>query len=308
MQGNKIAVIDLGTTSTKILISEYKNKSFQEVFRKKYESNLGDGLHESKIISREAVNKNLQILLQINNLLKEYNVGKAKIFSTEVLRSAQNSNEVVSQIEQGSGLPVRVLTHDEESFAFWNGLTSDLECSGLIAGYDVGGGSYQFMYGTKKELHGVKLVKKGVNYYLNNFTPNDPPLPQDFDRIEEDVAHDIQDLTICLGKETPFIHGSSSVLDFYKEAGYVMTPYKYSLSHPYQLDLSETKRMYYKVRCLPYEERQKYFPSLPFFMKGTYVGTAIFLKLAEKTGITFELPSNNNIANGLIYLLAEGLL
>ena len=244
MTNSKIAVIDLGTTSTKLLICEYKDKSFQPIYRKKFESNLGDGLGESKVISQDAVDKNLQILANINELLREHNVSKTKIFSTEVLRSAHNSKEVIQKIEQGSGLPVRVLTRDEESFAFWEGLAGDLNYDGMVAAYDVGGGSYQFMYGTKNKLEGVKLVKKGVNYYLNNFTPNDPPSPQDFDAIEADVAKDIQDLKVHFGKDTPFIHGSSSVLDFYTEAGYVMAPYQFSKSHPFQVDLDETKRMY----------------------------------------------------------------
>jgi exopolyphosphatase / guanosine-5'-triphosphate,3'-diphosphate pyrophosphatase len=302
-----IAIVDIGTTSTKLLISEFLNGQWKSLFKQKYESNFGKDMDQNdNNITEEGISKNVQILSDINKLIDQYNVKTAKIFATEVLRKASNANKVKEILEKTSSLQLKILSHDEESFAFWTGLTNDFDYDGILAAYDVGGGSYQFMYGTKEKLFGTKLVNKGVNYYRDNFTKTDPPTPKNYEDIELDVQNDIQDLDVIFDPIIPLVHGSSSVINLYKEAGYYMETYSQSFSHPYKVSLDETRRMYNKVRCLPYIERQKYFPSMPFFMETTYIGTAIMLKIAEKTGLQYELPSNNNIANGLVYLVNEG--
>ena len=81
--------------------------------------------------------------------------------------------------------------------------------------------------------------------------------------IEAYIAEQMQDLHITFPEGTPFLHGSSSVIDFFEEAGMVMEPFPYSPSHPYLVPIETVEQFYKKTRCLSKNERAKLFPSHP---------------------------------------------
>lgn len=97
-----------------------------------------------------------------------------------------------------------------------------------------------------------------------------------------------------------FIHGSTSVIDFYTEAKLPLEPYNLSGGHPWQLSLDKSRQFYEKLRLLPKSERGQYFPSQPNFTDGASIGLANILLIAEQTGLKFELPSNNSLVHGFL--------
>jgi hypothetical protein len=60
------------------------------------------------------------------------------------------------------------------------------------------------------------------------------------------------------------------------------------------------ERFYKTTRCLEKTEREKLFPSHPGFTEGAPIGFANVITIAKKTGLTNDIPSNNNIINGFL--------
>src|SRR3989344_6913233 len=131
---------------------------------------------------------------------------------------------------------------------FWHGMTAVFEWEGQIAGIDIGGGTVEFMWGTKDKLEGYKLLKTGVLVMREKYIKSDPATEEEFGLMESEIRKEIVDLEIKFSPETPFIHGSTSVIDFYREAGVKMGEFKYSKSHPFKVDLGQTRRFYKEIR------------------------------------------------------------
>jgi exopolyphosphatase/guanosine-5'-triphosphate,3'-diphosphate pyrophosphatase len=139
----------------------------------------------------------------------------------------------------------------------------DFSYDGVVATIDIGGGSVQFMRGDKKGLQGKRQYKTGALFLREKFIHGEPPTEAEYDEIERFIAEQLQDLDITFPVGTPFVHGSSSVIDFFSEAGIEMEHFPYSPSHPFQVPIEKVEAFYLQTRCLPPAERAKLFPSHP---------------------------------------------
>jgi exopolyphosphatase/guanosine-5'-triphosphate,3'-diphosphate pyrophosphatase len=142
-------------------------------------------------------------------------------------------------------------------------LIKDFKYEGVVATIDIGGGSVQFMRGDKSGLQGKRQYKTGALFLREKYITNEPPTEAEYAEIEHYISEQIQDLNITFPVGTSFVHGSSSVIDFFKEAGIEMQTFSHSPSHPYLVPMNVVEAFYLKTRCLPKAERAKIFPSHP---------------------------------------------
>lgn len=305
----KIAIIDQGTNSSKLHIFACdENGSPREIMRKKAETRLGDEMAiRGDIIQEEPVLRTVAALRDFKETCSQHDVHSIEVVSTEVLRKAKNAQEVLERIIRDTGLHIKVLNQEQEAEMFWHGITLDFTWDRQIAAIDIGGGSVQFMYGTREKLQTHELLPLGTLFLRNTFITHDAATREEFEKIESYIQEAIAHITYTLPPDTPFIHGSSSVLNCYQEAGVALEPFTHSHSHPYLARLTHTRELYEKVRFLPQKERTHYFPSEPGFMDGLCPGLASVLFIGQKVGLTYELPSNYNIVSGIATLITRGM-
>ncbi|MDR1026196.1 MAG: hypothetical protein LBL47_02235 [Lactobacillus sp.] len=295
MTENKL-IFDFGTNSFKAFLYDADNKM---LFQKKVENRLGDGGSNSKI-SGDSTQNAINILNVILDDVKKFGPYSTKAFGTEIFRIAENAGDVIDEIKNKTGVVIQVLSQQDELEYYWKGLVKDFNHDGDIAAIDIGGGSVQFMYGDKNKLKGSYLLKTGALFLRKMFIENDPATVEAYKKIEEYIAEQIKDINVKFAPNTPFIHGATSVIDFYTEAKLNLVPFESSKSHPYKIDLKDSRDFYNTMKILPKNERAKYFPSQPDFTDGASIGLANVLLLAEKTGLTYEVPSNHNLINGFL--------
>jgi exopolyphosphatase/guanosine-5'-triphosphate,3'-diphosphate pyrophosphatase len=296
--GNKL-IIDIGTNSIKYFRFLPQNRKWELINKGKIENRLGDGIAEQGLISRYAIDSCINTIKQIL-LSVGYDNCACKAFGTEVFRAAKNANEVIETIKRETNIEIQILTQKQELEIYWKGLIRDFDYDGIIAAIDIGGGSVQFMYGNKKGLQGCHYLKTGALFVRNQFIKSEPPTVEEYLLIERYIKQQIESITVQFPPETPYIHGSTSVIDFYTEAKLNLVPNNCSITHPYKIDLGDTREFYHKLRTLPRGERVKYFPSEPGFTDGASIGMANVLLIAEKTGLSYEIPSNNSIIQGFL--------
>lgn len=304
----KIAIIDLGTSSTKLLIFEVrKNGEINNRHRERIESHLGKGMEGNggKIFNKNIEN-NLAVIRSLIEKSRDFKAEKIKIVSTEVLRKAKNAEVVVQKIAEAVGIKPIIVSQVREAQLFWKGATADFPENMEIAAIDVGGGSVEFMWGTRDRLAGHKLAKTGAFYLKEILGIGDKFSEDNVREIENLIRQELDDVDIKFSPETPYIHGTSAVIDFYREARVPLEPYPHSRSHPYMLDLKHTREFYERSQKMTTAERIKLNPSLPGFAEAAVFGLANVLLFAEKTGLAYELPSNNNITHGIVRAMIEG--
>ncbi|RMD46781.1 MAG: Ppx/GppA family phosphatase, partial [Aquificota bacterium] len=161
----KIAIIDIGTYSTRLLISAIHNKNTIQETIKSIEdilsigkiTSLGRKLKETGFLQKEAINETLSVLKEYKLIVDEYNVDYFKAFATQACREAKNGNEFIKKVKE-MGIDVEVIDGKKEAYFSFLATAYGISPQNSFVMIDQGGGSTEYAYG-QKEYNGYKLIK-----------------------------------------------------------------------------------------------------------------------------------------------------
>ena len=86
----KVASIDLGSNSTRMLIADITNGTITTIYKEHQVTRMADKLSESKIISKEATKRVLKVLAGYVKTINKNNVENIQVVGTAALRDATN--------------------------------------------------------------------------------------------------------------------------------------------------------------------------------------------------------------------------
>ena len=154
----KVASIDLGSNSTRMLIADITNGTITTIYKEHQVTRMADKLSESKIISKEATKRVLKVLAGYFKTINKNNVENIQIVGTAALRDAANSQEIIQLIEKKFGFEVDIVSGEEEGVLTSVGVLNSLGSLENFLIVDIGGRSTEFIYDDDK-----KIVSKSVN-------------------------------------------------------------------------------------------------------------------------------------------------
>jgi exopolyphosphatase/guanosine-5'-triphosphate,3'-diphosphate pyrophosphatase len=175
------AVIDVGTNSVKLLVAEVIGQAIQPVRETSKQTRLGRGFFETHRLQPEAI---AATALAVNRFAEEARALQAasiRIIATSAAREATNPHELVSAIRDATGLPLEIISGDQEADWVFQGVTTDPALADLpLLLLDVGGGSTEFILGQGEHKHFRQSFRLGTVRLLETIPPSDPPTNQEF--------------------------------------------------------------------------------------------------------------------------------
>jgi exopolyphosphatase / guanosine-5'-triphosphate,3'-diphosphate pyrophosphatase len=158
---SRIAAIDCGTNSIRLLIADISGGKFKEVLRDMEIVRLGQGVDENKSFHPDAINRTLAAVEKFKNQLAGKGVEKIRFCATSATRDAANRDLFIDGVRQILGVEVEVIPGEEEARLSFNGATKELlQSDAPFLVVDIGGGSTEFVYGNK-EVEFAKSVDIG---------------------------------------------------------------------------------------------------------------------------------------------------
>ena len=154
----KVASIDLGSNSTRMLIADITNGNITTIYKEHQVTRMADKLSESKIISKEATKRVLKVLAGYFKTINKNNVENIQIVGTAALRDATNSEEITQLIEKKFGFEVDIVSGEEEGVLTSVGVLNSLGSLENFLIVDIGGRSTELIYDYDK-----KIVSKSIN-------------------------------------------------------------------------------------------------------------------------------------------------
>ncbi len=205
----RVAAVDLGTNSTRLLVADVDGVAVEEVVRRTVVTRLGEGVDARRRLLPVPVARVRNVLSDFRREADELGAERTLAVATSAVRDAENGEAFLGEVEWSYGFATRLLSGDEEA---------DLTRAGvgrLAAGtllLDVGGGSTELVAGearTSLDIGSVRLTER----YLRH----DPPTPDELgvaaDAVREllpslevhdavGVAGTVGQLAVLLGSET----------------------------------------------------------------------------------------------------------
>lgn len=182
------AVIDIGTNSVKLLIADVAGRSVTPVLEKSHQTRLGAGFYVDHVLKPDRIEASAQAVAEFVAEARNQSPESLAIIATSAARDALNQADLLRAVEASAGMPVRVLSGEEEAQWAFQGAVTDPAYGNLpVLLVEVGGGSTQFIAGHGERLEFRMSSRLGTVRLLEHFPPSDPPTPLEFEACSAHV-------------------------------------------------------------------------------------------------------------------------
>ena len=169
----KVAAIDCGSNSTRLLIAEVRAGELFPLFKTHKVTKTSEGLESSNEISKDAKNRLIKILREYLKRINTENVDQIFITGTAVFRDANNSDEVIEEIRKKLDLEIQVISGQDEGYLTSLGVLSSNTINNDFFIVDIGGRSTELIYDSENRtnVHSLDLGVVSLTERISNVNP-----------------------------------------------------------------------------------------------------------------------------------------
>jgi exopolyphosphatase / guanosine-5'-triphosphate,3'-diphosphate pyrophosphatase len=184
------AAIDIGSNTTRLLVAEPVDGQLKKVMEQRAYTRINKAIRDSGAIPEEKAAEVAEVVATQVRLARELGAETIRAVATAAMREASNGQSVAEEIGGEAGVPVDILSDDEEGRLSFIGATKTLghPVEGLVGVVDVGGGSTEIILGTVPG--GVKEVRSwrvGSGVLADELIASDPPSAAEIRKIRDRI-------------------------------------------------------------------------------------------------------------------------
>ena len=177
----RVAAIDLGTNSTRLLIADVEKGRLAEVDRDTTVTRLGEGVDERRRLLPLPITRVRNVLTDYRRRLEALAAERALAIATSAVRDAENGEAFLGEVEWSYGFSTQLLSGHDEALMMFRGVTAEREVADGTVIVDIGGGSTELVVGgpagvawhASLDIGSVRLTERALR--------SDPPAPAELD-------------------------------------------------------------------------------------------------------------------------------
>jgi exopolyphosphatase/guanosine-5'-triphosphate,3'-diphosphate pyrophosphatase len=177
MRNRRLAAIDIGTNSIRSIVVEVdKPGTFRVLDDEKATVRLGEGLHDTGMISAVASERAIAALLRQKKIIDGYGVKGIEAVATSAVRKAANGAAFVAAVKARAGITVAVISGKEEAELVALSAFNNFDMAGarhLLV--DIGGGSLELVTTVERHVEEIFSLELGAVYLSETFLPGEIP-------------------------------------------------------------------------------------------------------------------------------------
>ena len=189
----RVAAIDCGTNSIRLLIADVSGENFREIYRDMEIVRLGQGVDKTGQFHPDAIARTLSAVDKYVLEIARRGVEKIRFCATSATRDATNRQLFIDGVVEKLGIAPEVISGEEEAFLSFTGATKELPDS--LAPFlviDIGGGSTEFVLGNRNVI-AAKSVNIGCVRMSERHFLNDPATATEIESARVDIQKAIID-------------------------------------------------------------------------------------------------------------------
>jgi exopolyphosphatase / guanosine-5'-triphosphate,3'-diphosphate pyrophosphatase len=171
------AAVDLGSTSVHLLVAGLVDHRVEPIVDESVFLGLGEAVEARGLLGGAGRTALVDVLARYASLARDSGSSGVTFVGTEPLRRLADAPRIVHEIERGTGLPIHVLSHDEEAFLVLIGVTEGRSVEHDLLVVDVGGGSSELVFVGPERRAEANGLRVGATGLTGQFVSSDPPSP-----------------------------------------------------------------------------------------------------------------------------------
>lgn len=183
----KVAVIDTGTNSTRMLVAAVAGTEVTELERRIEITRLGAGVDRKGRLDEAACQRVEACLEEFARVISRYQPERVVIIATSSVRDAADGASFIAALASQYGYDYSVLAGEQEARLSFTGATLGISTPGRVMFFDIGGGSTEVAAGTPGEPDYVRSLNLGCVRLTERFFKDDPPSPRELEAASDFV-------------------------------------------------------------------------------------------------------------------------
>ena len=301
--GQRIAVADLGTNSTRLLVAEPgADGALTELVRRSQVTRLGDGVDASGQLNADAMERVFTTLEEYRGLAEEHGAQRRVAVATSAVRDAGNGEEFEQGVRERSGFDIRTISGDEEARLTFLGATATRKRGEPTLVVDIGGGSTEYVVGRPGEPPGFHVsTRLGSVRQTERHLSGDPVSPEELEALaaaaREIVVSEVPAEVRAGVREGIAVAGTATTLAAIDQA---LEPYDPARTHGFRLGLPNCELILERLARISMDERRRVAGLHPDRAPTIVAGAAILVESMRAFGLDSMEASTADILHGVV--------
>ena len=301
MPAEPIAVVDIGTNSTRLLVARVAGNEVEELERRSEVTRLGQGVDSSGRLADEAVERVFGVLEEYARLIEEHGAREVVALATSAVRDSSNGDDFREALRERFGFEARTISGDEEARLTFLGATSareDRDEPTLVI--DIGGGSTELVTGTPGSAPSFHVsTQAGSVRQSERHLHDDPPSGDQLRSLGSEVAG-IVAAEVPADVRRDVKHGIAVAGTATQLASIDLEcePYDPARVHGHVLRIDRVREMLDRLAAVPLSERREIRGLHPDRAPTIVAGAAILVQAMDAFGLARVETSERDILHG----------
>jgi exopolyphosphatase / guanosine-5'-triphosphate,3'-diphosphate pyrophosphatase len=297
----RIAVVDVGTNSTRLYVADVVNGAVErEVERKTTVTRLGQGVDRTGVLADDAMARVEAAVAEYRQAIDDSNVDEVTGVLTSAVRDARNGADFTNRLNETYNINARTITGDEEARLTYLGATSDRpQAQEPTVVIDVGGGSTELVVGHGPTVDFHTSTQAGVVRQTERFLKSDPPRPEELQLLQQE-AREIFTAAVPFSERARVTKGiavagtATSCAAILQE----LDPYDPTKVHGFRLLRAQAEMLLARLALLTTEERKHVTGLHPDRAEAIVAGVILLIEAMRTFDLSEVEVSEHDILRG----------
>jgi exopolyphosphatase/guanosine-5'-triphosphate,3'-diphosphate pyrophosphatase len=288
----RVAAVDLGTNSTRLLVADVEDGRVEEVERRLEITRLGEGVDRRRLLRPTAIARVRNCLVEYRRAAESLGAERILAVATSAVRDAENGEAFLGEIEWSYGFSTRLLGGDEEALLTFRGVAAEREVAEGTLVVDIGGGSTELILG------GAQGVESHASLDIGCV------------RLTERFGEDVDACAAHVGSVLPRLDvrqaiGVAGTVTALAALDLGLVDYEPQRVHGHRLSRDGVVRQLERLAALPLEERRRVPGLEPERAPVIVAGAVILREVLDRYGREEIEASERDILDGAALAAAE---
>jgi exopolyphosphatase/guanosine-5'-triphosphate,3'-diphosphate pyrophosphatase len=184
----RVAVIDIGTNTTRLLVADVTDGKVNEVERRTTITTLGEGLDATGRLADSAMERVTAAVAEYREAIDALGAEWTTAVATSAMRDAENGAVFRELLQQRFNIDARTISGDQEAWLTFLGATAGRGDGAQTVVIDIGGGSTEYVIGRPGEEPTFHTsTQMGSVRHTERFLHTDPPAGKELKALARDV-------------------------------------------------------------------------------------------------------------------------